>query len=254
MLLPYAMCCMRRGPACAGHHAVIWSGLLSTHTNSTCCCVETQRRHTLGGSDNSGDGGSDEDDDNGDLDANGVKRLRITPIWWVKQMQPQYAASTAIMGAAGSSNSSSGSRATYVSSLTRRALCGLLSQCPELWEGSEQALDQVVQVVKAVLNSAGSGAAAAGVDPVVAADVKAAKDELTTCKDALRLFHLGQHAEAVQKLASSAREVPGAVVMTPDCRLVSPFPAAAAAAAQHQTTDDDLQHGSEGEAGLEDEL
>lgn len=254
MLLPYAMCWMRRTPACAGHHAVICSGLLSTHTDSTCCCVATQRRHTRGSSDSSGDGGSDEDDGNGDSDANGVKRLRITPTWWVKQMRPQYAASTAIMGAAGSSSSSSsGSRATYVSSLTRRVLCGLLSQCPELWEGSEQALDQVVQVVKAVLNSAGSGAAAAGVDPVVAADAKAAEGELTICKDALRLFHLGQHAEAVQKLASSAREVQGAVVMTPDCRLKSPFPAAAAAAAaQHQTTDDDFV--SEGEAGLEDEL
>ena len=225
-------CCLRGFRAPVGH-AVSAKNSLSlcpsawclarTHAG-TCCCSVAQRRHGLGSSDDA----SDEEDDTV-TDANGVKRLRISPTWWAEQLQPKYISSTAAAGAAGSSSSSSSARAAYVGSFTRRALCGLLSHCPELWEGSEQVLDQVVHVIKAALSPTGSCADA---------DLEIMHTETAVCKEALGLFQKGLHKEAADKLRSSARSVPGALVLTPECRLRSPFPEAAAVNADGDLDDE----------------
>lgn len=146
-------------------------------------------------------------------------------------LQPQYVPDSAVMDVAGSSNGSSTSggrsnRELRVRSLTRRALCGLLSHCPELWTDLNQSLDQVGQVIRPVLSAAGLGAAgrgAPGSAGCAAADEAVIDSEVTICREALELLREGKRQEAADKLNSSAVSAAGVVQMAHDCELESPF-------------------------------
>lgn len=141
-------------------------------------------------------------------------------------LQPQYV--PAEMGAAGSSGSgsSTNSRQARVRSVTRRALCGLLSHCPELWTDLNQSLDQVGQVIRPVLSAVGLGVAGPHAPDNVGCaddDETVIDSEVAVCREALGLLREGKRQEATAKLNSSAVSAAGVVQLVHDCEFDSPF-------------------------------
>lgn len=170
--------------------------------------------------------------------ATAAKCSHVSPEWWFSFFQP-YVKSAQLPGDGqqddSSSNSSSSSgdegdrQQQQIKQLTRRLICGMFSSCcPELLSDVDMAMQLAAEAAKGMIgalqSAEGAVDSAAGSGSSSGRHLQAVEEEITVCRDAVKLLLQGKQQEAEDMMSNTAAEQDHAVRLEPSSQiLLVPF-------------------------------